>query len=112
MWLRYGIRLPESAFTYELDYCQQVIQVDGKPLTDSELVQLLSQLRKLDDLQPELKYRFETRYQSDISVLLASLAWGPLKANLNKYAVIKDLVQKGSNDRLIRLMAKIKEMLP
>ena len=111
MWRRYDIDLPEAAFTYELDYCRQVTVVEGEPLSDSELMQILSQLHKLDDLQPELKYRFENGYQSDISVLIASLAWGPLKASLNKYAVIKDLVQKGSNARLIRLMAKKNELL-
>ncbi len=106
MWRRYGIELPEETATREIDYCDQVTVSGNAPPSDDRLMKHLSRIHQLDDAQSELKHRFEEGYQSDFSALMASLVWGPLKANLNKYAVIKDMVQKGSDARLKKLLTK------
>lgn len=106
MWRRYGIELPEDVATHEIDYCGKMIVCGKKAFTDSRLMELLSKVYQLDDAQPDLQQRFENGYQSDFSALMASLVWGPRKANLNKYAVIKDLVQKSSDVRLKKILAR------
>lgn len=105
-WRRYGIELPEETVVHEMAYCDQVSVSANKPPLDSRLMKLLSRIHRLDDADLEMKRRFEDGFQSDFSMLMASLVWGGTKANLNKYAVIKDLVQKGTDTRLQKLLAK------
>jgi hypothetical protein len=106
MWQRYGIELPEETATHEMEYCGKVTVPGSAPPSDSRLMDLLSRVHGLDDAHPEMKGCFEDGYGSDFSALMASLVWGGLKANLNKYAVIKDLIQKKSDARLKKLLAK------
>jgi len=106
MWQRYGIELPEETATHEMEYCGKVTVPGSAPPSDSRLMDLLSRVHGLDDAHPEMKGCFEDGYGSDFSALMASLVWGGLKANLNKYAVIKDLIQKKSDARLKKLLAR------
>lgn len=106
MWRRYGIELPAETVSHEMAYCDRVSVSGAKPPSDAKLMKLLSRVHRLDDADPEMKRRFEDGFQSDFSMLTASLVWGVAKANLNKYAVIKDLVQKGTDDRLQKLLAR------
>ena len=105
MWRRYGVELPKDAVTHEIDYCDKVAVLGKTPMTDSRLMKRLSRVHQLDDAQPEPKQRFEEGHQSDFSALMTALVWGGVKTNLNKYAVIKDLVQKGSDRRLKNFLA-------
>lgn len=107
MWRRYGIELPEDVAVHEIDYCDKMIVREHKSITDARLMEILSEVYQLDDAQPDLQKRFEDGYQSDFSALMASLVWGSRKANLNKYAVIKDIVQKDSDVRLRKLLARV-----
>ena len=108
MWRRYGIELPEERVIHEIDYCDRMSVLGKEVPSDARLMKHLSRIHRLDDAQPELKRRFEDEFQSDFSALMAALVWGPLKANLNKYAVIKEMVQKGADDRLNKLLNKAK----
>jgi hypothetical protein len=54
----------------------------------------------------ELQTKFEAEYHSDFSFLIASLALGYRKAVLGKFAVIKEMVQRGTEERLEQMLGR------
>jgi Fe-S-cluster containining protein len=107
MWERFGVCLPKEMVESEIDYCDKVSGLAEEPLSDGQLMAYLQQVYGLDQLLPELKQSFEEEYHSDFSFLVASLVFGQRKAILGKYAVIKDIVQKGRDERLNMMLEKV-----
>jgi hypothetical protein len=66
----------------------------------------LQKIYKLDAKQAELRMEFENDYHSDFSLLLAALSLGYKKAVLGKFAVIKEIVQQRSEERLQQMLGK------
>jgi len=107
MWKRFGVDLPAGVVEFEIDYCDKVDTVSGEDITDAELMDVLQQIYDLDQPLKELQDKFENEYHSDFSFLIAALALGMKKAILEKFAVIKEIIQKGSEDRLKKTLEKI-----
>lgn len=107
MWKRFGVDLPANVVEFEIDYCDKVDTVSGEDVTDAELMDVLQQIYDLDQPFQELQAKFENEYHSDFSFLIAALALGMKKAILEKFAVIKEIIQKGSEDRLKKTLEKI-----
>jgi hypothetical protein len=61
----------------------------------------------LDQRIPGLGQKFEEMYHSDFSFWVACLVLGNRKAVLGKYAVIKEMVQEGTNKRLQEMMDRV-----
>jgi len=66
----------------------------------------LQQIYALDQALAELQTKFEAEYHSDFSFFIASLALGYRKAVLGKFAVIKEMVQQGTEERLEQMLGK------
>ena len=107
MWKRFGVDLPAGVVEFEIDYCDKVDTVSGEDVTDAELMDVLQQIYDLDQPFQELQAKFENEYHSDFSFLITALALGMKKAILEKFAVIKGIIQKGSEDRLKKTLEKI-----
>ena len=107
MWKRFGVDLPAGVVEFEIDYCDKVDTVSGEDITDAELMDVLQQIYDLDQPLKELQAKFENEYHSDFSFLITALALGMKKAILEKFAVIKEIIQKGSEDRLKKTLEKI-----
>ena len=107
MWKRFGVDLPAGVVEFEIDYCDKVDTVSGEDVTDAELMDVLQQIYDLDQPLKELQAKFENEYHSDFSFLITALALGMKKAILEKFAVIKEIIQKGSEDRLKKTLEKI-----
>lgn len=111
MWKKFGIELPPEPVATEIDYCRQVrVLSAGRHCTEASDDQLRSILQQIYDLGEELRglqTRFEELYQSDFSFWLTAQLMGHRKAVLGKYAVIKELVQQGSDKRLKKALKKI-----
>lgn len=107
MWKRFGVDLPANVVEFEIDYCDKVDTVSGEDVTDAELMDVLQQIYDLDQPFKELQAKFENEYHSDFSFLITALALGMKKAILEKFAVIKEIIQKGSEDRLKKTLEKI-----
>jgi Fe-S-cluster containining protein len=107
MWKRFGVDLPASVVEFEIDYCDKVDMVSGKDVTDAGLMDVLQQIYDLDQPLKELQAKFENEYHSDFSLLITALALGMKKAILEKFAVIKEIIQKDSEDRLKKTLEKI-----
>jgi hypothetical protein len=68
---------------------------------------ILQQIYGLDQALPDLQTKFEAEYHSDFSFLIASLTLGYRKAVLGKFAVIKEIVMQGTDERLQQMLAKV-----
>ena len=106
MWQKFGLELPPETVEFEIDYCEKVRCATGKSMSDRQLMDLLQQIYGLDQALPELQTKFESEYHSDFSFLIASLALGYRKAVLGKFAVIKEIVQQGTEERLGQMLDK------
>ena len=106
MWQNFGLELPPQTVESEIDYCDQVSCATEKSVSDSQLMDILQQVYGLDQALAELQAKFEAEYHSDFSFLIASLALGYRKAVLGKFAVIKEMVQLGTRERLEQMLGK------
>ena len=109
MWENFGVDIPADTLEFEIDYCDKVQILPGKPVNDDVIMELLTQVYHLGASLGDLQSRFEEEYHSDFSFLLTSLAFGMRKALLLKFAVIKELVQKGTD---IHLQESLKKVSP
>lgn len=104
MWQKFGLKLPPQALESEIDYCDKVRCAAEKSISDSQLMDVLQRIYGLDQALPGLQTKFEGEYHSDFSFLVASLMLGYRKAVLGKFAVIKELVQRGTERRLNQML--------
>ena len=74
---------------------------------DEAIMDLLTRVYHLGGSLGDLQSRFEEEYHSDFSFLLTSLAFGMRKALLLKFAVIKKMIQKGTDTRLQESLEKV-----
>ncbi len=100
------MEVPAETVEFEIDYCDKVRCAAEKSMTDDQLMDILQQVYRLDQALPDLQIKFETEYNSDFSFLMASLVLGYRKAVLGKFAVIKEIVQQGTDDRLQQMLEK------
>ena len=107
MWQKFGLKLPPQTVEFEIDYCDQVRCATEKSISDSQLMDILQQIYELDQALAELQTKFEAEYHSDFSFLIASLALGYRKAVLGKFAVIKEMVQQGTEERLDQMRGRV-----
>jgi Fe-S-cluster containining protein len=107
MWQKFGLKLPPQTVEFEIDYCDKVRCAGKKSMTDSQLMDILQQIYGLDQALPDLRTKFEAEYHSDFSFLIASLALGYRKAVLGKFAVIKEMVQRGTGQRLEQMLSQV-----
>ncbi len=104
MWQNFGLELPPQAVEFEIDYCDQVRCATEPSVSDGQLMDILQEVYGLDQALVELQTKFETEYHSDFSFMIASLVLGYRKAVLGKFAVIKEMVQKGTEARLEQML--------
>jgi len=106
MWQRFGLALPPEIVQFEIDYCGKVDCTADNGRSDVQLMATLQGIYKLDAMQAELQMKFENHYHSDVSLLLTALSLGYKKAVLGKFAVIKEMAQQGTAERLEQMLGK------
>jgi Fe-S-cluster containining protein len=107
-WKRLGLELPAERVEFEIDYCDKVECIPRRAGSDDRLIVILEKIYQLDRNLPELQNKFEAEYHSDFSFLMTSLVLGVRKSVLMKFAVIKEIVKKGSSKRLEDLLDKVR----
>jgi Fe-S-cluster containining protein len=106
MWQKFGLELPPQTVEFEIDYCGEVGCAAEKSMSDNQLMDILQKIYALDRALPDLQTKFEAEYHSDFSFLIASLALGYRKAVLGKFAVVKEMVQQGTEERLKQMLGR------
>ena len=107
MWQKFGLELPAETVEFEIDYCDKVRCAAEISMSDSQLMDILQQIYGLDQALPNLQTIFEAEYHSDFSFLIASLILGYRKAVLGKFAVVKEMVQQGTDERLQQMLDRV-----
>ena len=107
MWHKFGLELPPETVEFEIDYCDKVRCATEKSISDRQLMDFLQQVYRLDQALPDLQIKFEAEYHSDFSFLMASLVLGYRKAILGKFAVVKEIVQQGTEERLQQMLHRV-----
>ncbi len=107
MWQNFGLELPAHTVGIEIDYCDRVGCTAEQSMSDRRLMNILQQIYGLDQALPDLQAKLEDEYHSDFSFLIASLSLGYRKAVLGKFAVVKEIVQQGTDERLQQMLGKI-----
>jgi hypothetical protein len=92
---------------FEIDYCDKVHCATEIAMSDSQLMDILQQIYGLDHALPDLQTKFEAEYHSDFSFLIASLVLGYRKAVLGKFAVVKEILQQGTDERLQQMLDRV-----
>ena len=107
MWARFGVDIPVEQVVMDIDYCGEV--EPRRPLkgSDGKLLRLLEEVYLLSTPIADLQQSFENVYQSDFSYLVAALMLGQKKAFFGKYAVVKEIVNKGFETRLAKLLNRV-----
>lgn len=107
MWKKFGVELPADVVEFEIDYCDKVQVVGDKSFPDKTIMALLKQVYDLGKPLGNFQARFETQYYSDFSFLLTSLVFGMKESLVEKFAVIKEIAEKGTETRLQEALAKV-----
>ena len=106
-WRSFGVILPLEMVESEIDYCDSVRCLSANSPTDEQIMNILEKVYQLDQRIPDLGQKFEEMYHSDFSFWVACLVFGQRKAVLGKYAVIKEMVQEGTEKRLQEMIEKV-----
>ena len=107
LWKRFGVELPKNIVGSEINYCIKVVCLSDRHPGDDELMKILQKVYQLDKVQPELQKKFEDEYHSDFSFLISSIVLGQRKAILGKFAVTKEMVQRGTQKHLQIMLDKV-----
>ena len=107
MWEQFGVSIPAESLINEMDYCRLVSTVDSTPVSDDDLLHVLEEVYLLSKPVAALQQSFEKTFQSDFSFLIASLMLGQKKAFLGKYAVVKEIVNNGTQARLDKFLKAV-----
>jgi Fe-S-cluster containining protein len=103
-WRKIGLELPKEIAESEIDYCNQVECLSDPVLSDSQLLDILQKIYRMDRHFPELRITFEEYFHSDFSFLIAALLLGYRKAVLGKFGVIKEIINQERTSRLENLL--------
>lgn len=104
MWKQFGVTISAECLVTEMDYCSEVTTRVPSSTSDNDLLKVLEEVYLLSTPVAKLQQSFENEYQSDFSFLITSLILGRKKAFLGKYAVVKEMVTKGSETRLDKFL--------
>ncbi len=104
LWEQFGVEIPAETEDPEIDYCAKVRSAAEISISDIQLMDVLQQIYRLDQVFPDQQTKFETEYHSDFSFLIASLVLGYRKAILGKFAVIKEISRQGPHERLEQML--------
>ena len=106
-WKNCGVILPVEMVESEIEYCDSVRCLSANSPSDAQIMNILEKVYRLDQRIPDLGQQFEVMCHSDFSLWVACLVFGQRKAVLGKFAVIKEIVQKGTDERLQEMIEKV-----
>jgi Fe-S-cluster containining protein len=107
-WQKLGVSLPQAVIDFQVPYCM-CVKVDGETMINDEmLLHVADTITALSEQFLEWHQLFGQWYFSDLSFLLASLAFGFKDAVTMKFSIVREVVVTGNRSRL----ETISEQLP
>ncbi|MFC1856449.1 YkgJ family cysteine cluster protein [Thermodesulfobacteriota bacterium] len=108
-WHAVGIDLPSTVIDYYMPYCADVETEAGEGISDQKLIDVSNQINKLSQRFHPWHDAYGQGHFSDLSFLFASSVFGRKDAVRMKLAVVKDVVAKGSNEMLDKIIDQLPE---
>jgi Fe-S-cluster containining protein len=107
-WQKLGVSLPQAVIDFQVPYCM-CVKVDRETMINDEmLLHVADTMTALSEQFLEWHQLFSQWYFSDLSFLLASLAFGFKDAVTIKFSIVREVVVTGNRSRL----ETISEQLP
>jgi Fe-S-cluster containining protein len=109
-WRMLGVSLPATVLNFHVPYCPHV-EVEGDGEVEDEM--LLHAAELIEVLSRQLAPwhgSFYRAYFSDLSFLLASLAFGPGKAIQMKFSLVRHALSAGDRSRIDEVVAELPDV--
>jgi Fe-S-cluster containining protein len=99
-WENMGISLPRDVIEFQMPYCPFVETDPLSDINDAILLDVSDSIESISEGYLQWHHLFAQRYFSDLSFLLASLAFGFTDVVRMKLEVVSDMVNTGKREKL------------
>lgn len=99
-WEKLGVSLPRDVLEFQVPYCTYVKKRETECITDAQLMHVYGQIEELSGKFSQWHRLFQQIYFSDLSFFIASLFYGTSEAVNLKFAIVNDVINRGTRARL------------
>jgi Fe-S-cluster containining protein len=110
-WQRLGVSLPKEVVEFQLPYCTFVAVEGDKPVDDTQILHTSDTIEALSGQLSPWHDSFRMNCFSDLSFLLASLAFGVPEAVELKFGLVRDFLATGTKQKLEQILEKLPDLL-
>ena len=110
-WQRLGVSLPQEVVGFNLHYCPYVELVGDAVVDDQFLRQTAERIEAISEQLLSWHHKFQQRYFSDLSFLLASLSFGLQRAVQLKFEVVRHVLITGDRGRVDQILDNLDDPL-
>ena len=110
MWEKMDVRLPEEIIDFQVPYCTSVTPVVLKTIDDDKILSVAESLGSLSRRLSPWHDLFRQGYFSDLSFLMAALIFGVRESVSLKFAIVNDVVNKGTPSRLDEAINSVQDV--
>jgi len=109
-WENMGISLPRDVIEFQVPYCPFVEADPLSDINDATLLDVSDSIESISEGYLQWHHRFAQRYFSDLSFLLASLAFGFTDVVRMKLEVVRNMVRTGKKERLNQVLNTLPDL--
>ena len=110
-WKNMGISLPRDVIEFQVPYCPFVETDPLSDVNDAMLLDVSDSIESISEGHLRWHHLFAQRYFSDLSFLLASLAFGFTDVVRMKLEVVSDMVNTGKREKLNKVFNTLPDLL-
>ena len=109
-WLNLGVVLPQQVVNFHLPYCPYVELHGDSRVDDDMILHVTDAIEVSSGMLSPWHDIFRQAYFSDLSFLMASLAFSMPTAVRLKFEIVRGLLEEGEKDRLARILKELPDL--
>jgi hypothetical protein len=110
-WKGLGVRLPQPVVDFCLPYCPYVELEEGVQVDDDMILHISDAIETLSGQLAPWHDAFNQRYFSDLSFLLAALAFDMQQAVQLKFEIVRDVLATNDRRRIDNIVDNLSDFL-
>ena len=110
-WKGLGVMLPQPVVDFCLPYCPYVEVEEDVQVDDQMILHILDAIETLSGKLAPWHDAFDQRYFSDLSFLLAALAFDMQQAVQLKFEIVRDVLATGNRKRIDDIVDNVSDFL-
>lgn len=110
-WKGLGVRLPQPVVDFRLSYCPHVEVEEGVQVDDDMILHISDAIETLSGQLAPWHDAFNQRYFSDLSFLLAALAFDMQQAVQLKFEIVRDVLATNDRARIDNIVDNLSDFL-